>query len=168
MTTVQQSYSINPTIGLPGQIAEPNSPLRIEAGILNVPTNGDTPRPGYAVYYDTGNDSWQIPNNAATSLRASGILTYRADAVANATNMVEFEDGQEIFVVTLGVVWLVAGGNTERHNQVHWDRSDFKWNTLARVTAVADMYTNPVEALNRQAVADNGIFKASVGYGRVI
>ena len=52
MTTVQQSYSINPDVGYPGQIAEPNSPKRIEAGVMRVPAAGDTPRPGYAVYYD--------------------------------------------------------------------------------------------------------------------
>ena len=168
MTSIQQSYSINPDVGFAGQIAEPNSPMRIEQGILHVPAAGTTPRPGYAVYYDTGNNAWALPTNAATSLRASGILTYRADGVANNSNILEFEDEQQIFVITMGVCWLVAGGATERHQQVHWDRSDFKWNTLARVTAVADMYTNPVEALNNQAVADEALFKAAVGYGRVI
>ena len=165
---VQRSYSINPDRGFPGTIAEPNSMKRIEAGVMRVPAAGDTPRPGYAVYYDATNNAWALPTNAATSLRASGILSYPADTVANAASIVEFKDGDEIEVITNGVVWLVAGGATERHQQVHWDRSDFKWNTLARVTAVADMYTNPVESVNRVAVADEGLFKAAIGYGRVI
>ena len=166
--TLQSSYTINPAVGFPGQIAEPNSPHRVEAGSMRVPAAGDTPRPGYAVYYDTTNNAWALPSNAATSLRASGILTYRADVVANSSQQVTFADGDEIFVVTMGILWLVAGGATERHQQLHWDRSDFKWNTLTRVTAVADMYTNPVECVNRQAVADEGLFKAAIGYGRTI
>ena len=168
MTTVQQSYSINPDIGYPGQIAEPNSPTRVEAGTLFVPSAGDPPRPGYAVYFDTANDGWRLPNNAATTLRASGILTYRADVVASATSFVEFSDGEEVFVVTMGVVWLTAGGATERHQQIEWDRTDFKWNTVTRVSAIANMLTNPVESYNRQSVVDDGIFKAAIGYGRVI
>ena len=67
MTSVQQSYSINPDVGFAGQIAEPNSPMRIEQGILHVPAAGTTPRPGYAVYYDTGNNAWALPTNAATA-----------------------------------------------------------------------------------------------------
>ena len=160
MTSVQQSYSINPEVGFAGQIAEPNSPMRIEQGVLHVPAAGTTPRPGYAVYYDTGNNAWALPTNAATSLRASGILTYRADGVANNSDISwslktnsRFSSSPWAFAGWLLAVPLNAIsrciGTGATSNGI----------LLARVTAVADMYTNPVEAMNSQAAADERHFQ---------
>ena len=50
---IQSSYSINPPVGFPGTIAEPNSPTRVERGVLHI-ASGDNratggARPGDAV-----------------------------------------------------------------------------------------------------------------------
>ena len=57
----------------------------------------------------TGDNAWQVPDNAANMLVASGILTYRADAVQNVNSELIIADGDQIFVVTMGVVWVVYG-----------------------------------------------------------
>ena len=41
--SVQQSYNINPLVGFPGLIAEPNSPQRVERGVINIPSGAVTP-----------------------------------------------------------------------------------------------------------------------------
>ena len=169
MTTVQQSYSINPDIGFPGQIAEPNSPMRIQEGRLFVAT-GDSrqnPRPGDAVYWDNSNDAWRVANAAANQLRISGILTYRADIVASATNFAQYSSGDQIFVVTMGVVWVTAGGTVEQGNQLEFQTDDYKYDSLARVTAIANIVTKPIECFSVSG-ADNGVIRAAIGYGRVI
>ena len=168
---VQASYAINPDVGYLGMLAEPNSPHRIEAGTLQVPTGAAraNPRPGDSLYYDTTANAWAVPTDAAESLSAAGILTYRADDVANVNSFVEFSDGDEIEVATMGVYWLLAGGAIERSGLVEWDRATpFDWNALARQTAITALRQFPIFSANRQAVAAAGIFKAAIGYGRVL
>ena len=111
MVSVQQNYRINPSDGFPGVIAEPNSPHRIEAGILNVPTGATraNPRPGDSLRYNTTNNGWEVPSDADGQLVVGGILTYRQDGMATSTSVVQFDDGDEIFIVTMGVVWVIGG-----------------------------------------------------------
>ena len=113
---VQNSYSINPPIGFPGTIAEPNSPTRVEEGVLHVDSGATraNPRPGDALFYNNGQNSWQVPITAADQLAVGGILTYPADTVANAASIVQFSDNDKIEVITMGVVWVVAGSASER------------------------------------------------------
>ena len=170
MTTVQQSYSINPDIGYPGQIAEPNSPTRIEVGVLHVDSAATraNPRPGDAVFYNNGENAWQVPITAADQLAVGGILTYRADTVAATNNFLQFSDGAEIFVCTVGVVWVIAGGASERGDNLVMQTDDWKWDVAARVTTVAAMHEMPIQNVSRTAVVDTGLVKAAIGYGRAI
>ena len=171
MGRIQQNYAINPDVGFNGGLAEPNSPHRIEAGRLHVPAGATraNPRPGDALYYDTGQNAWAVPTDAAQSRIASGILTYRADTVQTADSFVQFSDNDEIFVATMGVYWLVAGGAVERDQLVSWDRaSPFDWNVAARAADHASIANVPVFSVNRDAVAASALFKAAIGYGRVI
>ena len=171
MGRIQQNYAINPDVGFTGGLAEPNSPHRIEAGRLHVPAAATraNPRPGDALYYSTAENAWAVPTSAAQSLAASGILTYRADTVQTAESFVQFKDDDEIFVATMGVFWLVAGGAVERDQIVSWDRaSPFDWNVTARAAAHANIASVPVFSVNRDAVAAAARFKAAIGYGRVI
>ena len=53
--SLQRTYQINPDVGFPGQIAEPNSPHRIEAGRINIdlpPPHVPILRPGDSVFYN--------------------------------------------------------------------------------------------------------------------
>ena len=169
MGAVQQSYSINPNAGFPGTIAEPESPHRVESGILRVPSGGTNPQPGVSLRYDTGNDAWAVPTSSGESVRSTAILTYRHDEVANSGDVVQYVDGDEIEIVTMGVVWLAAGNALEYYQQVQWDRSSpFRWGTFTRAPGVVNMHENPVYSLNREAVVDGAVFKAAIGYGRII
>ena len=170
---IQRSYSINPPVGFPGQIAEPNSPMRIERGRLNIPSGATRQqvRPGDAVFYNTSDNAWQVPDNNANQLVVGGILTYPADLVANADSFVIFASGAEIEVVTMGVVWVTYGGAVERNGQVHMavgtGNDAFQYVSVTRVTAVADMYTHPMECYEILS-ADNTIGKVAIGYGRAV
>ena len=166
---IQNSYSINPPVGFPGTIAEPNSPTRIEIGTLYVPSGATraNPRPGDAVYYNTANDGWNVPSNAADQLQVGGILTYPADSVANSASILEFSDGDQVEVITMGVVWVIAGGACDRGDIMVMQTDDWKYNATARVTTVAGIYEHPMEKMDRDS-ADNDIFKVAVGYGRAI
>ena len=126
------------------------------------------PRPGDAVTYDTTNDAWRVAHNAATQLAVSGILSYPADTVASASSIVQFESGDEIEVVTMGVVWVIAGGASERGAIIQFQTGDFKYNSEARVTAIANIATTPIVNFSTTAAVDEAIIKAAIGYGRVI
>ena len=170
---VQETFSINPEIGFIGTIAEPNSPTRIERGLLNIPAAATRQlvRPGDAVFYNTGDNAWQVPDNAANSLVAAGILTYRADTVASATSDLYLGSGDEIEVVTMGVVWVTYGAVVERNGQVRMQTGTggdaFQWISVTRATAVSDMYTNPMQCYSL-LTADNAIGKVAIGYGRAL
>ena len=170
MSRVQQSYNVNPDLGFAGSLAEPNSPHRVEAGILYVPSAATrNPRPGDALYYDTTQDQWAIPTSAAESLLVAGVLSYRADTVQNAASILEFLDEAEIEVATMGVWWAVAGSAMEYGTICSWDRADFRFDADARVTTVATIHPYPTVCLQRGGVSANGdLFKLGLGIGRVI
>lgn len=170
MSRVQAAYSINPDVGFPGKLAEPNSPHRTEAGTLHVPSTATrNPRPGDALYYDTAQDQWAIPTSAAQSLLVVGFMTYRADVVQNESSVLEFKNGDEIEVATMGVFWATAGSAMEYGTICSWDRADFKYDADARVAAVAAIVPLPMVCLQRGGVAADGdLFKLGLGMGRVI
>ena len=168
--SVQQSYSINPPVGFPGQIAEPNSPTRVERGTLQVPASATraNPRPGDHLYYNNTQNAWQVPTSAATQLQVGGILGYRADDVAASNDFVQYSDGDEVEVITMGVVWVVAGGASERGDIVVMQTDDWQYDAVTRVTAVTDIQEMPTVNYQRGAVASGDIFKVAIGYGRAI
>ena len=170
MSRVQQSYDVNPDLGFAGALAEPNSPHRVEAGYLNVPTGATRlPRPGDALFYDTATNSWAIPTDAGESLLVAGILSYRADTVQNASSILEFSDNSEIEVATMGVWWAVGGSAMEYGSICSWDRGDFRFDADARVTGIAAIVPWPMVCMQRGGVAANGdLFKLGLGLGRVI
>ena len=167
--SVQLSYAINPDAGFQGLLAEPSSPHRTDSGVIQVGGSiTRAPRPGDAVYYNTTENAFEVPTSGAQSLLVNGILTYRKDQVANADSIVEFADGDEVEIITVGVIWLTAGGAVEYGNQVEYQRGDYKWDAKTRVTAIADILPFPVFSVNRFASADTNLFKAAIGYGRAI
>jgi hypothetical protein len=168
--SLQRTYDINPERGFPGQLAEPNSAHRIVEGTLTVPTGATraNPRPGDAVYYLASANAWQVPVNAGDQLAVGGILTYRADAVQNVSSILQFSDGDQIFIVTMGVVWLIAGGASNNGDIMVMQIDDWKYDSTARVTAIADMYEKPIEQYANMDTVDNQIFKGAIGYGRAI
>ena len=169
MTSIQQSYSINPDVGFPGDLAQASGPHHYHSGVLVVPSAATrNPRPGDAVYYDTTNNGFAIPTTAAHLLLVSGILGYRKDAVQNAADIVEFKNGDEVQVGVLGTFWVRAGSGMEYGQIIGWDLADYLWDVDARVTAIASIAQLPIVCVSRFAVAANGVAQAQIGYGRVI
>ena len=123
------------------------------------------------MFYNTADNAWQVPDNIGNRLAARGILSYRQDQVANPDSEVVYASGDEIEVITMGVVWAIAGAALERGNQVSMavgsGTDAFQWIGVTRVTAITDMYSSPMECYS-VAAADNQIFKVAVGYGRAI
>lgn len=170
MGRFQTGYDINPALGFAGKLAEPDSPHRVEAGTLYVPSGATRmPRPGDALYYNTTQNQWAIPTSAAHSLLVAGILSYRADSVQNASSILEFADEAEIEVATMGVWWAVAGSAMEYGTICSWDRTDFLFDADARETAIADVAPWPMVCMHRGGVgAASDLFKLGLGLGRVI
>ena len=167
--TVQTTYDINPGPGFAGSLAEPSAPHFIDSGVLHVPAGVTRfPTAGDALYWDTTENAFAVPTSAAQSIIATGILTYRRDTIQTQAGATEFVDGAEIEIALMGCFWVIAGTAVEWGDTLSWDRTDYKWNNLARVTAVAAMHTRPVEMASRMAGVDNSIVKARIGYGRAL
>ena len=168
---IQSSYEINPDVGFKGRLAEPNSPHRLDNGVLQLAAAATySPEPGDFLIYDKANNAFALPADQAGVKNGLAILSYRQDTVQTGKDRdtVTFGDGDEIEVVTLGVVWLEAGGAVEYGDQLAWPFDDRKWDALARVATVAAMHQVPVFSVNREAVADGDLFKAAIGYGRAL
>ena len=167
--TVQSTYEINPDTGFIGDLAEPSAPHHVDSGVIHVPAAATRiPRPGDPVYYDTTENAFAIPTTQAQTIAAFGVLTYRKDQVANADSFVEFADEDEVEVLDFGTIWVELGSAAEYGQQISWNRADFKWDPVTRITATADLYIRPVEMVGRFAGVDTSIVKARIGYGRVI
>lgn len=166
---VQKSYDINPDVGYAGDIARPSEPHSLDSGLISVPSAATrNPRPGDAVYYDTTANAFAIPTTAAHSLLVCGILSYRADTVANAASILEYGDGDEVEIGVFGTFWVPAGSAVEYGQMISWDRTDFQWDADARVTAIASILPNPIVCVSRKAGAADDMVQARIGYGRVI
>ena len=166
---VQNAFNVNPEVGYLGQCSRPGSPKATEAGVLSVPAAATRiPRPGDALFWHATSDAWRIPTSAAQSLLVTALLTYRVDTVQGADSILQFVDGAEIEVATMGFYFVQAGTAIEPQSNVHWDRSDYKYNTFARQTAVADLLPVPFTYHGRTAAADEDIIEISLGFGRII
>ena len=167
---VQNNYSINPPVGFPGQIAEPNSPKRIERGVLHIESSATrtNPRPGDALFYNNAQNGWQVPITAADMLAVGAILSYPADTVANVASIVQFSDNDEIEIITMGVVWVIAGGASERGDLLAMQVDDWKYDETNRVTGITALHEVPIQNYDNTPAVNNAIIKAAIGYGRVI
>ena len=121
---VQNAFNVNPEVGYLGQCSRPGSPKATEAGVLSVPSGATRiPRPGDALFWHATSDAWRIPTSAAQSLLVTALLTYRVDTVQGADSILQFVDGAEIEVATMGFYFVQAGNAIEPQSNVHWDRS---------------------------------------------
>lgn len=168
MTRFQSTYTINPGDGFVGDIARPNEPLAIVRGRLSVPTTGTPrrPRPGDALFWNSSSDNWILPTSDAQALAATGILSYRASAVANANQTIDFGNGDEVEIAQLGVIWLTAQGAIEPESMIVWNRANNAWAALARVATVAAQPSMMVTALGSETIATGTVFQGRI-CGRV-
>ena len=74
----QDSYTVNPPVGMLGELARPNAPHDIIRGVFKHVTGGQSrlARPGDSVFWSTSADGWVLPNTAAESLTVGGIVTF--------------------------------------------------------------------------------------------
>ena len=165
---VQATYSVNPDLGFPGSLARPSEPHSVDSGIMVVPSGATRiPRPGDAVYYDATNNGYAIPTTAAHLLTVCGILSYRADEVAELDASIQFKDGAEVEVGIFGTFWVAAKVALEYNNLLVWDIATFDWNVLSAPADFAALHNNTITCASRIAVAADGIAQARIGYGRI-
>ena len=190
---VQVQYDINPQIGYPGGLAEPERPYAFTNGIINVPSAATRkPRPGDGVFYDQSENRWAVPTSDAEARLVRGILSYRLDTVqsvlsatpagANSNSYIEYDDNDPVRIGIFGTFFIVAGEALEYDDRLIWDRTDGKWNVVASPvvagadlnavigsvnTALQSLGRVPIECVSPAEVADNGIALARIGYGRV-
>ena len=165
----QGTYAINPPPGMLGELALPNAPHTIIRGVFKHATGGQTrlARPGDALFWNTTDDGWTLPNSAANSLITAGILTYPQTGVGNASSILEYDDDDEIEIGIEGVFWLEAKSAIEPLALVEWDRTTFDWATKTLPAAIANIPTRYIEALGAESIAADALFLGRIaGRGR--
>lgn len=165
MGRVQRTYAINPDAGFIGDLAEPNSPHRIEVGELYLASG--TLRPGAMLTYDSTNNGWTVTQSVANAL---GFLTYRADRVQSAESILQFSNGDEIEIATMGVYWALSGAAMNYGALLTYTSSSRDWDpvTADPPTTVAAIPRLPMTCAQRGGVSGAAeIFKLAVGMGRV-
>ena len=180
--SVQTSYQINPELGFPGDLARPNEPHSLDSGTLHVPTGATRkPRPGDALYYDTGQNKFAIPTSAAQVQNVVGLLHYRKDRVQNVNSTLEFENNAEIEVAIFGTFWVVAGSAIAYDARIDWDHQDFKWDpapelslpngygaATVKAAIEAALGRVPIVCATRGGASTDGqIIEARIGYGHL-
>ena len=153
-------------------------PLLIDRVPAQVPAStGRDPRPGDAVYWDATNNGAAVATTDAQSENVIGIVTYFPSILgdilssipsgANSATYVQYTDGEIMPIVVMGTVWLLAGAALEYHQIVRQDTTDFDYESQAKPAAHGDLISQPIVCVD-VAVADTGIFKGRIGYGRAI
>ena len=139
--SIQQQYRRYQQEGWPGMLSRPNEPHAFHSGILRVPANARTPRPGDAVLWDRGNNRFVLPTDDAGLQRCTGIIVYDPGTLqqqaaaapdgANSPMFVEYKNGARIKIGIMGTFYVVGGEANEYDDLAIWDRADFKWDVRA-------------------------------------
>ena len=174
----QIQYDINLQRGYNGVLAEGAGPFQIDRVPAQVPAAGRNPRPGDQVYWDRTNNGAASTTTTDQQERSFGIVTYfpgilgsllaSIPAGANSATYVEYLDGDVMPVIVMGTAWLLAGGALEYGTQIVQTAADRDWvsGTDDQPSNLNVMLRCPVTCAD-VAVADTGIFKGRIGYGRV-
>lgn len=176
--TFQIQYDINLQRGYNGSLAEDAGPFQVDRVPAQVPSGGRIPRPGDSVYWDSTNNGAATVTSGDQQESAFGIVTYfpgilgsRLSAVpsgANSDTFVEYADGDIMPVIVMGTVWLLSGGALEYGDQIVQHSTDRDWvtGTNAQPSNLNVLIRSAVHCID-VSVADAGIFKGRIGYGRV-
>ena len=166
---IQSQFDLYQQIGYPGQIARPNEPWAADRGpmIVNA-TSTRKGRPGDAVYWDTTNNGFAVPHNVATQLLVIGVIGYDGEVAhqlsavpsgSNSDYIVQYDDDDPIKVITMGSVFLIAGGAVEYSHILRF-QTDHKWNEDTP-TAFADTMYRLIECTSLTG-ADTNIIEARI------
>ncbi len=181
---VQTTYQVNPDIGYPGEVAQPNFPHAFDSGVAHVASgiaSGRELRPGDGLQYNRAEDGWQYCTDPKL---LSGILVYRQDRVQKEDSTLTFADGDEIEVCVFGSVWVRVGAAAKYSDRLEFSSSNHNWSVIdspdvwdpttagsptdAELAAYQKSYGRvPVTCASRLDVSANGIAIARIGYGRV-
>ena len=186
--SIQQTYSIYPEIGYVGTLAQPTSPHATASGLIHVPSSGDAPRPGDALYYNRSENQFALPLSGSSAAAVAsrnavcGILGYRMDTVATEDDIVEYSDNDEIQFFVMGAVWIRAGTAMEYGDLLEWQTDDRRWDVVNRTpvaganiaavitsvnAALNELGRYPIVCVSRDPVAAGGLAMAQIRYGRV-
>lgn len=192
---IQTDYARDPAIGKPGLIARPNLPYWVEVGEAQVDSNERKPRPGDGVIWDDTANGFKIPGTAAEQVNIVGIVAHRDQEIARANTTtdtaVQYDDGDLIYVITLGVVYLrvenASGVTVSRGDRLTFPTpstitDDGGWTAVSAATSTppaspslanlrAFLAAQPpvdIVAQNEDTIAasSSGLILAKIGMGR--
>lgn len=177
---IQSTYRSAYQAGWPGSLSRPESPYQMLFGRAQVPTSGIPLKPGYGVLYDQGNDAWRLPTSTTEQLQVTGIVSVDQGSIQSAQSSigensdmaVEYEDGDELKICTMGNLWVVAGAELEYGDLAVWDYNSAnttsyqKWTVLTAPTTVAGLQVMGVQVVSPVTVSANGIAEVYISGGR--
>ena len=118
---VQSTYTVQSDSGRPGVVARNCQWTVTDVGVSQVQTGGTVPQPGYAVYWNDVLNGWSVPANATEAKLALGVVASPGNEVQNNDNQVEYEDGDEMGIITSGHVWVKTQNVAEYGDIMEWD-----------------------------------------------
>ena len=134
---IQTTTNTYPGVGLPGELASPGEPYRIQLLPVHVPASGRKPRPGDGLYWNATSNGVAAAASAANELIVIGVGHYDLSRVQNrltavpsgadTAQYVEYDDGELMPVVLMGSVYVRAGGACEFGDLMRFQDNDFKW-----------------------------------------
>lgn len=156
----QLNYDRDPAIGKPGMIARPDLPTWVEVGTTQIDSNERKPRPGDGVIRDNTAHGFKIPGTGEFT-DIVGVVAHRDQSVAtvntSTTEAVQYDDGDLIYVITFGVVYVrVSTGSGETisfGDRVTWDAptaitDDAAWGPLPTAAAIPSSFSNTAAVRN--------------------
>lgn len=160
---IQTDYARDPAIGKPGLLARPDLPFWVVVGTTQIDASERAPRPGDAVIRDntTGVNAFKIPSSTELA-DICGIVAHRDQEiprtnVAGTTDAVQYLDGEQIYVLTYGVVYVrVETGASETityGDRMVWDppsaiTDDADWEELPATTTALAAGSNVTVTVN--------------------
>ena len=166
---IQGRYDRHQPPGFHGMIARANEACAIDTGQAQVPSAGANRgiRPGDVVYYDSGNNGFALPTNAAQLLLPAGIVLHDQGVVAsnltsvpsgaNSDTFIQYDDGDFIKVASMGVVWAIVGSNVEYDDLVNWNLADGNLQLIGDPTAFANVPRRLFQVVSPTAVTSGGL-----------
>ena len=166
---IQGRFDRHQAPGFPGMIARANEACAIDTGQAQVPSASSARgvRPGDVVYYDSGNNGFAVPTNAAQLLLPAGIVLHDQGVVAsnltsvpsgaNSNTFIQYNDGDFIKVASEGVVWAIVGSNVEYDDLVNWNIADSNLQLIGDPTTFASLPRRLFQVVSPNAVTSGGL-----------
>ena len=142
---IQERYDRHQFPGFHGMIARANEACAIDTGQAQVPSAGANRgiRPGDVVYYDSGNNGFALPTNAAQLLLPAGIVLHDQGVVASNLTSVPSGANSDTFI--------------QYDDLVNWNIADSNLQLIGDPTTFANLPRRLFQVVSPNAVTSGGL-----------